>query len=157
MSQMQSISDLMAEAPLLDGMDQTSFDLLAGCAQNVHYGEDQLVLTEGGPADHFYLIRKGNVFVEVDLPGRGGVVLEALGPGDVLGVSWLIPPYKNTFDARAGGEVSAIRFDAVCIRTKCDADPALGYSMYQRFSGVIRQRLQSARIRLLDLYSLNVD
>jgi hypothetical protein len=34
----------------------------------------------------------------------------------------------------------------------CDADPALGYELLRRFVQVVVDRLQSTRIRLLDLY-----
>ena len=69
--------------------------------------------------------------------------------------SWLVPPYRWTFDARATAETSAVAFDAACLRAKCAADPAVGYEL-QRFVGVMNQRLQSSRIRLLDIYG-NLD
>jgi CRP/FNR family transcriptional regulator, cyclic AMP receptor protein len=69
-----------------------------------------------------------------------------------VGWSWLVPPYRWVFDARAVAPTSAMAFDAVCLRGKCDADPALGFDLMQRVARVMYERLQAARVRLLDLY-----
>jgi hypothetical protein len=45
-----------------------------------------------------------------------------------------------------------VSFDAICLRGKLDADPALGYAMYKRFVRVIAERLANARLQMLDLY-----
>ena len=86
------------------------------------------------------------------VPGRGEGVVATVDEGDVVGWSWLVPPYRWFFDARAVTEVSAVSVDAGCLREKCDEDPALGYALMQRVAQVMYQRLQSARIRMLDLY-----
>jgi hypothetical protein len=86
------------------------------------------------------------------MPGRGSVIIESLPPASVLGWSWLFPPYAWQFGATAVGNTSAIEFDAEQVRRACDADPALGYELLRRFVQVVVDRLQSTRVRLLDLY-----
>ena len=80
------------------------------------------------------------------------MVVDTAHADDVVGWSWLVPPYRWLFDARATEETSAIAFDGACLRGKCEADPAIGYALLQRVVQVMSARLQSARVRLLDLY-----
>ena len=83
---------------------------------------------------------------------RGAIVVETLDPGEIVGWSWLFPPYVWHFDARAVDDVRAVAFDGACLRGKCDQDPVLGYALMQRVAHVMYERLQDARMRLLDLY-----
>ena len=75
-----------------------------------------------------------------------------MGPGQILGWSWIISPYKWHFEARALEDVRAIALDGECLRNKCEEDPKLGYEMLKRFSHILEQRLQSTRMQLLDVY-----
>jgi hypothetical protein len=79
-------------------------------------------------------------------------VIDTAEEGEVLGWSWLVPPYRWTFDGRAVDDVRAVSFDGACLRGKCADDPVLGYDFLQRVLGVMSARLHSARVRLLDLY-----
>ena len=80
------------------------------------------------------------------------MTIDTIQEGEVLGWSWLFPPYRWHFDARALQLTRAVAFDGKCLRDKCDRDHDLGYEMVRRFAEVITQRLQSARLQLLDLY-----
>jgi hypothetical protein len=73
-------------------------------------------------------------------------------PGEPVGVSWLIPPYKWTFDARASELVRAIAIDANCLRQKCEADHDLGYEVMKRFMTILVTRLQATQLQILDVY-----
>ena len=102
-------------------------------------------------------MRAGRVAIELHAPGRGARVLQTVGPGEILGWSWLFPPYRWAFDARAVEEVRAVEFDGACLRKKCEADPVLGYALMKRFAGVFARRLQATRVQLLDLYAQDRD
>jgi CRP/FNR family cyclic AMP-dependent transcriptional regulator len=149
----KSISDLLAEHPFFSTLSPEDLDLLAGCGTNYHFKPDQQILVANDPADFFYVLRSGKVAVEIDTPGRGPIVIETIGAGDILGVSWLLPPYRSSFDARAVEPTRAVGLDATCIRKKCDEDPVLGYELFKRFAGLIRNRLTATRMQVLDLYS----
>jgi CRP-like cAMP-binding protein len=149
---MQRLDELLAGVPVFAGLDADTLELLSGCARNVHFDAGASIFLEGEPADEFYVVRQGRVALEAHLTARGGVTIETLEPGEVLGWSWLFPPYRWHFDARALAPVRATAFDAACLRGKCADDPALGYDLMQRFGQVMVQRLQATRIRLLDLY-----
>ncbi len=149
---MRSVGQILAEHPFFDGLDEETVALLEGCAGNVHVRSGGHLFHEGEPADQFYVVRRGRVALEVHAPGGGDHVLDTVEAGEVVGWSWLVPPYRWFFDARAVGDVSAVSLDATCLRDKLETDPRLGYLVLQRVAGVMYQRLQSTRVRLLDLY-----
>jgi len=149
---MRTIAQFLHEHPFFADFDPAMIELLAGCATNVHYREGETLFTEGGPADAFYVIRTGRVAIQVHLPAGGALVLDTVDAGDVVGWSWLVPPYRWAFDAHACLPTSATAFDAACLRAKCEADPAAGYLFMRRVNQIMMHRLEAARIRLLDLY-----
>jgi CRP-like cAMP-binding protein len=148
---MRTIEEYLPQHPFFAGLDEPAIALLSGCAVNAHFGQGEMLFREGEPADRFYVLRYGRVAIEVHAP-TGGIVIDTADEGDVVGWSWLVPPYRWTFDARAVAPTSALAFDAVCLRGKCATDPVLGYALMQRVNHVLYQRLQAARVRLLDLY-----
>jgi CRP-like cAMP-binding protein len=79
-------------------------------------------------------------------------VIATVGPGETLGYSWLFEPYRWQFDARAREPVAALAFDAVCLRSKCDAYHELGYELMRRFAAGMLRRLQATRLQLVDVY-----
>lgn len=146
------IADLVASHPLLAGLPGNAVAQVAGCARNVAFAPGELLLAEGDPADTLFLVRRGRVAVEIHAPNRGPIVIETIGPGGTIGWSWLVPPYRWQFDARAVDPVGAVAVDAACLRAKADADDALGHQLVSRVAGVLLERLQATRMRLLDLY-----
>src|SRR5262249_27720368 len=126
--------------------------LIAGCGRNVHFNGGQFIAKTDDPANQFFAIRHGRVSIELHGPGRGPLILQTLEDGEIFGWSWLFPPYRWTFDARAVDDVRAILFDGECLRGKCERDPAMGFDFMKRFAQTFMQRLQAARLQLLDLY-----
>ncbi len=138
--------------PFFKGMDVAARKLIVGCAKNAIFRDNDMIYREGGKADTFYLIRHGSIALEVHTPAREPLVIETLSDGEILGWSWLVPPYKCRFDARAVGVVRAIAIDAKCLRGKCEKDHSLGYQFYKQFLPVISDRLGAARLQMLDMY-----
>jgi len=149
---MHTIEDLIAESPTLAGLTAEQLELIAGCGRNVHFDADAMLSREGRPADTFYLLRKGSVALEMTVPAGGALVIGTLREGEILGWSWLFEPYRWHFDSRASGPVSAVVFDAACLRAKCEADHELGYELMRRFAGTLLARLQATRLQVLDVY-----
>ena len=149
---MQTIEQLLAEAKAFNGMSEEHLALIAGCAQNQTFENGAYLMREGDAADSFYVVRLGRVALEIFVPERGAVTLETVDDGDLLGWSWLVPPFREHLDARALSSVHVVAFDAACLRGKADEDPVLGYELMRRFVPVIIERLQATRVRLLDVY-----
>ena len=149
---MRTIDELLAEAPAFEGMSRNHLELIAGCAQNKAFEDGEYLMREGDPADTFFFLRHGRVAMEIFVPQSGPVTIETIDDGDLLGWSWLVPPFRSHLDARALGAVHTVAFDAACLRGKADTDPVLGYELMRRFIPVIVDRLQATRVRLLDVY-----
>jgi len=149
---MQTLEELMVTAPIFNGLEPRQLELIAGCGINEHVAGGAYLFREGQPAERFYLIREGEVALEVDVPGRGAIVIETLQAGEVTGFSWLFEPYRWQFDARAVGPLRLIGFDGLCLRGKCEADHELGYQLMSRFAAAAIARLQATRLQLLDVY-----
>ena len=60
--------------------------------------------------------------------------IQTVGPGSMLGWSWLIPPYRWSFDARAVAPTSVIVVDGERLREACESDLKLGYELMKRFA-----------------------
>jgi CRP/FNR family cyclic AMP-dependent transcriptional regulator len=149
---METIDNLLSRHEFFKGLKPEYLTLVAGCGRNVHFDAGTYLLREGETADRFFAIRGGSVAVETYVPSRGPVTLQTFGEGEILGWSWLFPPYVYQFDARAREDVRATAFDGACLRTKCDADPALGYELMKRVARLVSSRLEATRRQLLDVY-----
>lgn len=134
------------------GLPSEDLMLLAGCGYPAPFHAGALLAREGDPADLFFVIRDGTVALEINDPRRGPLLIDTAGAGEVVGYSWIFPPYRWQVDVRATTAVRAIALDGSCLRGKCEQDPRLGYELTKRCAGLLQQRLDSARLRLVDVY-----
>jgi CRP-like cAMP-binding protein len=151
---METLEAILAQHPFFDRLEQPHLDLLVGCASNVRFDAGQFILREGEEANHFYLIRHGKVALEIFAGHRGPITVETLEDGDIVGWSWLFPPYRWRFDARAVEITRAIALDGKCLRTKSEQDHDLGYELLKRFARIVEERLQATRLQLLNVYEV---
>ncbi|HTR25612.1 MAG TPA: cyclic nucleotide-binding domain-containing protein [Terriglobales bacterium] len=149
----ENLERVIAECPFFAGLDHGFMDLVVGCATNVRFDTGTYIFKEGAAADTFYLLRSGKVAVETFLPNRRPIVISTLAEGEILGWSWLLPPYVWKFHAHAVQNVRAIALDGKCLRNKCEENHDLGYEILKRFVRIVEQRLDATRIQLLDLYA----
>jgi CRP-like cAMP-binding protein len=149
---MEGLERIVKEHPFFAGLEEAFCTLVCGCAKNVRFEAGQYLFHEGEPAEWFYLLRHGRAALQLTAPGRGAVTFQTVGEGEIVGVSWLIPPYRWTYDAKAIELTRAIAIDATCLRQKCEADHDLGYEMMKRFMPILIQRLQATRLQILDVY-----
>lgn len=143
---------LVGRHPFLAGLPDGTAALVTGCARLVAFDKGELLLAEGGTAATLYLIEGGRVGIEIHGPSEGRVVIDTVGPGGVVGFSWVAPPFRWQFDARAFEPATAIAVDTERLRTRLVEHPAVGYALVERLSWVLLGLLQATRIRLLDLY-----
>ncbi|MDD5656687.1 MAG: cyclic nucleotide-binding domain-containing protein [Elusimicrobia bacterium] len=148
----KDLETMLAGHPFCKDFKREQLRQLAGCAANARYETGRFLLRQGGGATRFFLIRRGLVRVELFMPGRGPVLIQTLGPGEALGWSWLVEPYRWAFSARAAEPTLALAFDGACLRRKLDRDSELGYRILKRFIAVLAARLDATRLQLMDIY-----
>lgn len=151
---MKTIENLLEEHPFFEGLDPEFLDTISGCGKNVVFQPGEEIMKEGDPADYFYVIRHGLVSMTAHIPGRPPVTIQTLQEGDILGWSWLFPPWKWQLGSRAETLVRVVQIDAKCLRGKCDANPAMGYELAKRFAQVMVERLNWTRLQMMKLYDV---
>lgn len=149
---MESLERILRDHPFTKGLTSAQLSLLTGCASNVVFKAGQFLFREGDDANSFYLIREGKVIIETHVPHEGTIAIQTREAGEVTGWSWMIPPFRWHFDARAVELTKAIALDGKCLRGKCEEDHDLGYELMKRFSIQIAQRLEATRLQLMDVY-----
>jgi CRP/FNR family cyclic AMP-dependent transcriptional regulator len=149
---MRTLDALIVESPVFRGLDQEQLELIAGCGSNVVFAAGERLFKEGDQADTFFLVRHGLVALDQNVPNHDDVRVETVGPGEIVGWSWLLEPHRWHFSGHAVELVRAVQFDGACLRTKCEEDPALGYALLTRFAQVLVNRLQATRLQLMDVY-----
>jgi len=144
-----ALEEQIAAHPLLRGMKPEHLKVLAECAMPAQFKEGELIFREGDPANRFFLILEGKVALGSRVEDHGPVQIQVIGAGDVLGWSWLFPPYYWHFDARTLEPVRAIFFYGTWLREYGDQDHNLGYELMKRMAEVVIRRLQATRQQLL--------
>lgn len=150
---METLEPILTKHPFFEGLEKTYLELLTGCATNERYEGGEYLFKEGSEANKFFIIRYGKIAVEMSVPGQL-VTIYTHDEGDVVGWSWLFSPYAWHFSGRAMELTRVIALDGICLRTKCEADPKLGYEFMKRFSHKMMRTLDLTRLQLLDLYGL---
>ena len=151
--QIEPLATRVALHPFLAGMNHTQLTLLTDCAVARHFHTNQKILGEGEFANGFYLIETGRVALKSE-PGFGeSIPIQILGAGDLLGWSWMFPPYVWHFTARTVEPTEAIFFYGTVLREYCETDHSLGYELFKRMSPIMLRRLQAAREKMLLLHA----
>ncbi len=140
----------VAAHPFLIGLNEQHIRLLTDCARPTCFKSGQIIFRAGEMANRFYLIETGRVVLESGENLAKPIIIDTIGAGDLLGWSWIFPPYIWHFDARATEPTTAIFFYGTILREYCEKDPALGYELFKRMSEVMMKRLQRARVHLIE-------
>lgn len=152
---MQTLETFLIDHPFFQELKPEYIRFIAGCGSNVHFDAGSCLFHEGEDAARFYIIRQGRVALEIFAAQRGVLPIETIEAGEALGWSWLFPPYRWHFNARAVEPVRAVALDGACLRRKCDEDHDLGYALTRRVAQILMQRLQATRLQLLDVYAVH--
>ena len=151
--QVEPLATRVVLHPFLAGMNRTQLALLTDCAVARHFNTGKTILREGEFANGFYLIETGKVALESEAGFGDSILVQTIGAGDLLGWSWMFPPYVWQFTARAVESTAALFFYAAILREYCERDHSLGYELLKRISAVMVRRLQAAHDQMLSLYS----
>jgi CRP/FNR family cyclic AMP-dependent transcriptional regulator len=146
-----NLKPILAEHPFFKDLSEKYLDTLTGCAANAVFQAGSYLFRAGEEANSFFLVREGKLAVEIRHPARQ-IVIQTVDPGEILGWSWLFPPYRWHFDVRAVELTRALSLDGACLRRKIDADKELGHEMMTRFARIMVKRLEAMQLQLLDVY-----
>ena len=111
-----------------------------------------LLFEEGGSAETFYVVERGRVRLELSTPGRPTAVIQTIGPGDLVGLSWFNTNGKWSWDARAVVDSEVLAFDASEVHRACNQDASLRADVAGCVANEAIRRLHAARLQLVDLY-----
>ena len=152
---METLEPILRQHSFFKELPEEYFDFILGCTSHVVFKAGEIILNEGGSADKFYLIRSGKVAIYIDKPSE--ITIETIRENDILGWSWLIPPYRYRFSAKAVENTRALALDGKCLREKCEKNSDLGYELLKRLVNIFTERLEATRLRLLDIYNINAE
>lgn len=149
MGEIKDLKPTLKAHPFFADLSPAQLNVLVGCATNARFDPGEFITRANEPADKFFIIRDGRVAVQITPPGRGSIIIETLADGDVIGWSWLFPPYTWNLDARPMETVRAIALDGKCLRAKMEKDHDFGYAMHTRFARLMLERIRSLREQLI--------
>ncbi|MGD2102100.1 MAG: cyclic nucleotide-binding domain-containing protein [Acidimicrobiia bacterium] len=138
--------------PLLEGLSTEHLSFLESVSSELEFETGEIIFEEDDPAPTFYVLESGRVGLEVDFPAGESMIVATLGPGDLLGISWLFPPARWNWTARVLGRTRVVAFDADAVRDRCTVDTDLALHVYATIAAAAIRRLNATRVRLLDLY-----
>ena len=137
---------------LLTALAPSQREHLLSLAEEVSFPEDTRIFEAGGPADRFWVIHSGAVSLDQQVTPQQRVTVASLGPGDLLGWSWLFPPYEWDFGAEAFSPVRAYEFEAEPVRRLCEAEPVLGLNLIRLVAEILAHRLETTRGKVLEAH-----
>lgn len=146
------LADAIHAHPFLHGFDPSFVDEIARHAREQEFPTDALIAREGTPAETLYLVLEGKVALEVVAADHPQLTVQTIGPGEVIGWSWLVPPHRWRFDARALKRSRLVVLDGERLRRVLGRKPEWGYQFLIRFLPVLAERLANTQIQLLDLH-----
>jgi CRP-like cAMP-binding protein len=149
---MKMIDEIIGEHQFFKDMLPEYLKFIAGCASNVTFNAGDYIFRQGDDANQFFIVRHGVIAIEAHDLKKGAIRIQTIVENDVLGWSWLFPPYQWHYDAHALTLVRATAFDGKCLRDKCEADHDLGYDLMKRFAVIMMERLQATRMQVMDIY-----
>lgn len=149
---MRGLESILKEHAFFKHLKEDAIKFIAGCGSNVVFQPGEVIAHTGESADHFYLIREGKIAIQIYAPEKGAITVQTVGSDDILGWSWLFPPYQWSFDLKVIEKTRAIAMDGKCLREKCESDHELGFQLMKKFSYVMVKRLEATRMQILDIY-----
>lgn len=142
----------LGSSELFAHLTDEELEFLESVATESEYHKDQILFEEDTEASRFHIIISGKVGLELVSPRRRPIVIQTLGRGDLVGLSWVFPPHTWSWRARALDATTTLNFDADAVRARCETDRNLSEQMLRIVAREAVERLHATRAQLLDLY-----
>jgi CRP/FNR family cyclic AMP-dependent transcriptional regulator len=139
----------LREHPVFHRLSDSYLHQLADHMEAVTVDAGQTLFHEGDAADHFYIVMEGTMDLYARLEDDEEQWIQLIDVGEVIGWSWLVPPYRWAFSARSREGAMLMRFDAAAVRDMCDRDPAFGYGTMKQICALMLDRLHTVRNQMM--------
>ena len=149
---MNELSQFLATQSDLRGLTQEQIEKLIECTATIYVKQGENLFTTGSMANQFYVIKSGRFDLSLYTEQRGPQTLETIRRGEVLGWSWILPPHRWVFDAKAVVDSEVIVFNAFTVLDMCKKDPDLNTSILKLFLKILSRRLTETREKALGMY-----
>ena len=138
---------------IFSDLDAKYIKILAQHVEEASFASGDLLFKQQDAAANFFIVLQGSITVEV--PSLGGPPLEVqtLGVDEVLGWSWLIPPYRWAFEAKADSDLKVLKFDGKRLLQLCEKDNEFGYALMKKFTCLMSERLHAARLKMMETWA----
>ena len=146
----QSITEYLSTHAFFSELSVEVVKFLCQCVSIREIKKGQILFQQGEPADKFYIVRTGQISIQIPAIMGPTLEIQTLGPNRVLGWSWLISPYQWNFQAKAEDDSELLEFDGTAILKRCEQDPQFGYELLKKFAELMAERLDAARLKMMD-------
>lgn len=146
----QSTTEYLSSHEFFSGFNDDILKFLCECSSMHEIKKGQILFRQGENADKFYVLRNGCISIQMPAIMGPNLEIQALGKGQVLGWSWLIPPFKWSFQAMAEEDSELLMFDGTAILARCEREPKFGYELLKKFAALMSMRLDAARQKMMD-------
>lgn len=147
---MNTLEQSITDHPFTKGLNPHYIHLLTRCATYERYGPRQELFREGFPADRLFLIHSGQVSLQTFIPERGVVTIDTLIAGDIVGWSWMFPPYRSEFTAVTTEPTEATALSTATLRDEMDENHDFGYAVFGRVCESMVRRLHECHRRIAE-------
>ncbi len=146
----QSTIEYLSAHEFFSGLSDDILKFLCECSSRREIKEGQILFRQGENADKFYVILNGCISIQMPAIMGPAMEIQSVGKDQVLGWSWLISPYKWSFQTRAEVDTELLEFDGTALLAHCEQEPKFGYELFKKFAGLMSERLSVARQKMMD-------
>ena len=144
-----NVRSILEEHQFFSGLNPTFLKLIEDSASIETFDSHDYLFYEGDPAPHFYLVLEGLIGIQIFGGEAGFINIQKLCPGEIIGWSWLLPPYNWFFSGEVLESCRVVKFDGEKLRNICDDNHDFGYEMARRLTSIVTQRLSETRSKLV--------
>lgn len=148
-----SLEEYLAAQAFFSGLRPEFIEFLVHRARERRIEPGQVLFRQGERARHFYLLQNGGIVIEIPAITGPTLTVQRLGADQILGWSWLIPPYRWNFQARAEEATTLLEFEGDPVLARCEEESEFGYALMKRFAALMSERLEAARQKIMDQWN----
>jgi CRP/FNR family cyclic AMP-dependent transcriptional regulator len=147
------VKELIPKGGWLGTMPRDARQKLISLARREEYPAGAEIAREDEPATRLGVVLTGRLALQLHVPEKGRITVETAEPGDVFGLSAIVPPHRSTMTAVAEGPVEVLVVEADALRAAFAEDCELSASVYYSISRALFKRLAATHDVLLDLFA----